>query len=94
MTALPILTDFVRIARDPRNDQKCLEFLDWLIGYRKAKCLNEKWKPHFSSEEVKYLLMTDKKDPWRWQFSESRKPVDPFSFTVIVSDEFEEYEMI
>jgi hypothetical protein len=41
LTALPIVIDWIRIARDPVNEHHCLDFFNWVIGYRKAKSFIE-----------------------------------------------------
>lgn len=38
LTLVPVTLDWLRTTRDARNEHHTLEFLDWVIGYRKAKC--------------------------------------------------------
>lgn len=52
LVATPVIIDWVRISRDPINETKTLDFLNWVIGYRRARCFAELHKKDFSSEEV------------------------------------------
>jgi hypothetical protein len=47
LLAVPICMDFFRIASDPLVQSRSGEFLDWVIGYRKAKAWAERYKPAF-----------------------------------------------
>jgi hypothetical protein len=38
MAVLPIAIDWMRTARDSKNEHHTLNFLNWVVGYRKAKC--------------------------------------------------------
>lgn len=38
LTAVPIYINWLWDFSDPRDHHKSLEFLDWVVGYRKAKC--------------------------------------------------------
>ena len=52
MTAIPIAIDWLRSTRDAKNEHHTLNFLNWVVGYRKSKCFAEVHKKEFSSEEV------------------------------------------
>ena len=41
LTAMPIAIDWLRTTRDANNEQHSLNFLNWVVGYRKAKCFAE-----------------------------------------------------
>ncbi len=49
LTAVPVLIDWLRITRDPINEQHTLDFLNWVVGYRKAKCFSELHRKEFES---------------------------------------------
>ena len=53
LSAAPILIDWIRVTRDPINEQHSLNFLNWVVGYRKAKCFVERHRSEFSNPEVK-----------------------------------------
>ena len=40
--AVPLVFDIIRTSRDPTNEHNTLQFLDWVVGYRKSKCFNER----------------------------------------------------
>lgn len=42
LSAVPVVIDWLRITRDPINEQHSLNFLNWVVGYRKAKCFIER----------------------------------------------------
>ena len=48
LTALPVFIDWIRITRDAKNEQHSLNFLNWVIGYRKAKCFAERHRGQFN----------------------------------------------
>jgi hypothetical protein len=48
----PIVIDYLRISSDPLVEAKSAEFLDWVIGYRKAKCWAEKNRHTFVDNDV------------------------------------------
>ena len=48
----PVFIDYLRISSDPFVEAKSAEFLEWVIGYRKAKCLAEKNRHTFVDNEV------------------------------------------
>ena len=50
LTAVPIAVDWLRVLRDPKNEQHSLDFLNWVVGYRKAKCFVELHHKEFENE--------------------------------------------
>jgi len=47
---VPIVIDWLWRSSDVRNEQKSLDFLRWVVGYRKAKCWAEVKHKEFESE--------------------------------------------
>jgi hypothetical protein len=52
LSFVPIAIDWLRLTRDPINEQHTLNFLNWVVGYRKAKCFVEHHRKEFESPEV------------------------------------------
>lgn len=52
LTIVPVAIDWLRVTRDPKNEQHSLDFLNWVVGYRQAKCFAERHHKEFQSEEV------------------------------------------
>lgn len=50
LTALPVVVDWIRLARDAHNEKHTLDFLNWVVDYRKAKCFAEIHRSEFQSE--------------------------------------------
>ena len=61
MTAMPIFIDWLRNTKDAKDEHKTLNFLNWVVGYRKAKCFAELHKKEFTSEEVTVSLYRQKR---------------------------------
>ena len=49
LLASPVFIDWIRISRDPINEKRSVDFLNWVIGYRKARCFAELHKKKFNS---------------------------------------------
>jgi hypothetical protein len=47
LTAVPIAIDWLYRSTDVRNEQHSLDFLRWVVGYRKAKCWAESKRKEF-----------------------------------------------
>jgi hypothetical protein len=56
LLAVPLVLDFIRESPDSRVESKASEFLDWVIGYRKAKTWAERYRPAFNDEQVNILI--------------------------------------
>jgi hypothetical protein len=56
LTAVPVAIDWLRTTRDAKNEHQVLAFLDWVVGYRKAKCFVELHRDRFIGEEVTLRL--------------------------------------
>lgn len=41
LTGLPLAIDWLSTTRDAKNEHEVLGLLEWVIGYRKAKCFVE-----------------------------------------------------
>ena len=54
--AIPVFLDYLRNTNDVRVEEKSMEFLDWVLGYRKAMAINERNKKMFQTEENRKLL--------------------------------------
>ena len=50
--AVPVVLDFIRLGSNALVESKSSEFLDWVVGYRKAKAWAERYRPVFHTEEV------------------------------------------
>jgi len=50
LSVVPAVIDWLRVTRDPKNEQRSLDFLNWVVGYRQAKCFAEIHHKQFSSE--------------------------------------------
>ena len=50
--AVPLALDFFRLGSDCLVESRTSEFLDWVVGYRKAKAWAERYKPAFHDEQV------------------------------------------
>ena len=59
--AVPTLLDYFRISTDLRVEHRSLEFLDWVIGYRRACAFNERIKGSFQTEEVRIWSISESK---------------------------------
>jgi hypothetical protein len=49
ISVVPVALDWLRMTRDPINEQHSLNFLNWVVGYRKAKCFVERHRKEFES---------------------------------------------
>jgi hypothetical protein len=47
LTIVPVAIDWIWHTRDPINEQRSLDFLNWVVGYRKARCQIERNKAQF-----------------------------------------------
>lgn len=47
LTIVPVAIDWIWHTRDPINEQRSLDFLNWVVGYRKALCQAERRKTQF-----------------------------------------------
>lgn len=54
LTFIPFAFDLYRNSRNPWSEIKSSEFLDWVIGYRKAKSFAERYHNLFKTTEVSY----------------------------------------
>lgn len=52
MFTVPLVLDFFRIGSDSLVESKTSEFLDWVVGYRKARAWAERYRPIFHDEQV------------------------------------------
>ena len=50
LTVLPIVIDYMRISSDAGNESRTADFLNWVVGYRKAKCFAERNRDMFVNE--------------------------------------------
>ena len=50
LSVFPILIDWARTTRDAVNEQHSLDFLNWVVDYRKAKCFAELHHAEFQNE--------------------------------------------
>ena len=48
--AIPCFIDYLRISNDIRVEERSLEFLNWIVGYRRASAFNEKHRSLFQTE--------------------------------------------
>jgi hypothetical protein len=54
--AIPVFLDYLRNTNDIRVEERSIEFLDWVLGYRKAMAINERNRALFQTEENRKLL--------------------------------------
>jgi hypothetical protein len=55
---VPIAIGWLWRTTDARNEQRSLDFLKWVVGYRKAKCWAEVKRKEFESEEVTVVILS------------------------------------
>jgi hypothetical protein len=54
LLGIPLVLDFLRQTPDSLVESRTSEFLDWVIGYRKAKSWAERYRPLLNDEQVKF----------------------------------------
>ena len=54
--AVPVVLDIFRNGKTIKTQENCVEFLDWVIAYRRARAFNEIHRDLFRNQQVDRLI--------------------------------------
>ena len=59
MFTVPVVLDIFRNGSNLKTEENSLQFLDWVIAYRRARAFNEIHRDTFRNQKVNNSLNTD-----------------------------------